>query len=90
VEPGGASIKIFNLLGLTSYGIYAIHKPVEDLLVGVISKILHIDLARYTPWVGIGFLFAIFGAVWIIDLRFDQPVRKWLQERFSKRCSAPT
>lgn len=73
-------VKPFLLLGVTSYAVYALHRPVLSVVNGA-AQVLHIPLANYAPWSGIPFLILFFAFCWMIDLVHDQPVRRLLGKR---------
>jgi peptidoglycan/LPS O-acetylase OafA/YrhL len=71
--PAGRKVYLF--LGAVSYGAYALHKPVENLLAGI-AAVMHWTIP--TPWSGVAFLALLAGAVWALEAVYDKPARRWL------------
>jgi peptidoglycan/LPS O-acetylase OafA/YrhL len=78
VEPRKKLRSIFAFLGVASYGLYATHKPLEELTIGLCLRVLHIQPDQFAPWSGFVFLFAMLAAISVLDVYFDRPVRRWL------------
>lgn len=81
VEPGALWRRLCWLLGTTSYGIYALHKPLEEAIAGGLTRLLHLPLDRATPWAGFAFVAALMAVVVVLDRYFDVPVRAYLEQR---------
>lgn len=89
-EPGPRLVRPFRILGVTSYAVYMLHKPAEELIVGLAAKFGHLDTLSIAPWGGIAFVAVFLGATWWIDKLYDKPVRDWLTKRSKGRPpSAP-
>ncbi len=71
-------VGLFTFLGATSYGMYAIHEPVENIITGTIIKLLGGSLEHFAVWPGLGFMVTMLGIVWLLDRYYDGPVRRWL------------
>lgn len=81
VEPIiGASL--LRSLGVASYGLYAIHYPIIQVLLAVKER-----TGFQGPGVGLAIVFALVCVAWLLDSRFDIPVRRLLS-RLTKRRSA--
>jgi peptidoglycan/LPS O-acetylase OafA/YrhL len=74
----GAEIGIF--LGALSYPIYILHKPMLETTTAIFRK-LDPGEAFVFLWIPAQFLIFI-GAAWIALKLIDEPVRKWLTNRF--------
>ncbi len=68
----------FTFLGTTSYGIYAIHHPIINLLNGTVIKLMGRTPGHFAPWLGLAFMAVLLGAAWLLDKYYDEPVRRWL------------
>jgi peptidoglycan/LPS O-acetylase OafA/YrhL len=84
VEPGKALQRAFGLLGVTSYAVYAVHKPLYQILLGFLIIVSPVRPESMAPWIGIAYLCLVFaGCIWV-DRFYDTPVRQFLsrmQER---------
>jgi peptidoglycan/LPS O-acetylase OafA/YrhL len=78
VEPGPALQRHSGLLGVTSYAIYAVHKPLYQILLGFLI-IASIKPQAMAPWIGIGYLGLVFGLCVLIDRLYDTPARRLLE-----------
>ena len=76
-EPSARARPSFQFCGAVSYGVYILHKPVEDILAGSAVK-LHINLSPYTPAAGFIFLVILALVVWLLDKYYDKPIRNML------------
>jgi peptidoglycan/LPS O-acetylase OafA/YrhL len=81
VEPSGMMNTLARQLGIASYAVYAIHKRLYLLGYGFVLKMRHIDLAQYTPWVGIGFILVLVPGCLLLNRWVDMPTRKWLSRQ---------
>lgn len=84
VEPAPVLAPIFRVLGLTSYGLYALHKPTEELLVGALT-VTHVPIAVATPWAGWAFLTALIAVSALAHRYFDAPIRARAADRLLAR-----
>jgi peptidoglycan/LPS O-acetylase OafA/YrhL len=84
VEPGKAVAPVFINLGLASYGVYAVHTPVGQIIERLASKA---GYAIPIPVVGLVFMVVLTGAVIWLDKHYDQPLRRWLL-KVTKRKAA--
>jgi peptidoglycan/LPS O-acetylase OafA/YrhL len=91
VEPGATLQRLFGLLGVTSYAIYAVHKPLYQILLGVLI-IASFEPRSMAPWIGIGYLGLVFGLCMFVDRFCDTPVRGFLERVFAMdiRGAKPT
>lgn len=69
-----SSARLFSMLGLLSYPIYVLHVPLGEWLQGTMAA----PLAPYAPLAGVVFAAALVMLAWVLDRRFDQPLRRWL------------
>ena len=79
--PGRLSTKCFMLLGASSYGIYVFHIPAARATKAIVEK-LGYDIASLTPWIGFGFIAALFVGSIALDYLFDRPLRRALTKRY--------
>lgn len=81
VEPViGASALRF--LGVASYGLYAIHYPVVQVLLAVKERT---GFQGFN--VGLAVVFALVAVAWVLDARFDIPTRRLLSGLTKRRAS---
>lgn len=78
--PGRAAKPLFQVLGLTSYAIYVFHASLYIYAHGV-AKALGLLRPQYALGIGVGFLVLLVAVTWLVDLLYDQPVRRWLTRR---------
>jgi len=78
IEPGRSLRRLFGLLGVTSYAVYAIHKPLYQILLGLLIIAAPVKPQTLAPWIGIGYLFLVFGVCVLIDRLYDTPFRRLL------------
>ena len=74
-EPGRVGRAAFGFLGLVSYAVYVLHRPL-GALAGVALARLH--AAGPTSATAAAFLVAIVLTAALADKLYDQPVRRWL------------
>jgi peptidoglycan/LPS O-acetylase OafA/YrhL len=75
-EPaGGASV--YRFLGVTSYGVYVLHYPIQRLTLMAITA-LGGDVGAFAPWSGLAFVGVLLAACAWLDRVYDQPLRRWL------------
>jgi peptidoglycan/LPS O-acetylase OafA/YrhL len=74
-------IGLYSFMGVTSYGIYAIHKPIINISDGFIVKLIKTSPDAKAPWIGIAFILSLLGAVWLLDKYFDIPFRRALSTK---------
>lgn len=77
-------VTLASVLGLTSYAVYALHRPVLSVVNGM-AQVARIDLQAYAPWSGLPFLVVFILGCWLIDRLYDAPVRRALSKRLVKR-----
>jgi len=80
IEMAGAGMEVVTFLGMLSYPIYILHKPMLDVSVSVLRK-LDPSGALMPLWIPLQFAFLI-GMAWLGLKLIDEPVRKWLTGRF--------
>lgn len=78
VEPGPALQRVFGLLGVTSYAVYAVHKPLYQILLGFLIVVSPVRPETMAPWIGLAYLVVVFVACLVIDRLYDMPVRNFL------------
>jgi peptidoglycan/LPS O-acetylase OafA/YrhL len=77
-EPGPRWVGLFSFLGVTSYAVYAINKPLAVAAFAVIEKVAHIPLKSVSPWSGLVYMAGVLLLAWLLDRYFDGPTRKAL------------
>lgn len=77
LEMSGASARIFQFLGLTSYAIYVLHAPLGYLLESGLPHHRE-SVIVYAPWAGVAFLFGLLAVCYIVDRFYDTPIRRFL------------
>lgn len=85
VEPGKALQRTFGLLGGTSYAVYALHKPLYQILLGFVIIASPVRPESMTPWIGIAYLFVVFVGCILVDRFYDAPLRQFLGGLQKKR-----
>lgn len=83
VQSKPNAVRIFELLGLSSYAVYVLHLPIFFILRDVCAY-FDINLEGTAPWGGIIFAAALFALCLLLDHVLDRPLRKVLQ-RLSRR-----
>ena len=78
VEPGPLLKRMFALLGVTSYAIYALHKPLYQIALGFLIIAFPVRPETMAPWIGVAYVFALFGGCILVDRLYDVPVRQFL------------
>ena len=81
-DQGAKAGSVFGFLGTTSYAVYVLHYPVVEALRGSINKVLRVEMATLTPWLGFGFVGTILAFAWLVDRYYDAPIRRYLARRF--------
>jgi peptidoglycan/LPS O-acetylase OafA/YrhL len=78
VEPSGTKLRMFAVLGVISFPLYAIHRPV--LAIGEAA----VRLSGLPAWaIGAALTLGLLAASYVVDRIYDQPVRRWLTRRGS-------
>jgi len=90
VEPEPGLSRAFRLLGSSSYAVYAVHKPLYQILLGFLIVTSPVKPQSMAPWIGIGYLIVVFVASVLIDRVYDVPVRRWLGTWRGQRTAANT
>ena len=81
IAPGPRKgISLLSFLGVSSYAIYILHRPLSFLAEGAINTCFHFSLHTYTPFSGLAFLCAMAAGAWIVDRFYDTPIRNWLTQ----------
>jgi peptidoglycan/LPS O-acetylase OafA/YrhL len=70
-------VRMYTFLGVTSYGVYAIHDPLIRMVNGTVVQLMKASVARFAPWLGLGFTVTLLVVVWLLDRHVDAPVRRW-------------
>jgi peptidoglycan/LPS O-acetylase OafA/YrhL len=78
VEPERGLARIFRLLGASSYAVYALHKPLYQILLGFLMVASPVKPQSLAPGIGIGYLLLVFAGCVLIDRFYDVPVRRLL------------
>jgi peptidoglycan/LPS O-acetylase OafA/YrhL len=79
-EPAVAGAGAFRFLGVTSYGVYVLHYPLQRLIM-IAATAMRIDISAFAPWGGLIFVAAVTALCWRLDSVYDQPMRRRLTER---------
>ena len=79
-EPAAAGAGAFRFLGVTSYGVYVLHYPLQRLIM-IAATALGIDIGAFAPWGGLIFVAGVTALCWRLDSVYDQPMRRRLNER---------
>lgn len=85
VEPGKALQRTFGWLGGTSYAVYALHKPLYQILLGILIIASPVRPESMSPWIGIAYLFVVFAGCMLVDRFYDAPLRQFLGGLHKKR-----
>jgi peptidoglycan/LPS O-acetylase OafA/YrhL len=84
VEPGTTLQRIFGLLGAASYAVYALHKPLYQIVLGFLIIASPVRPQSMAPWIGIVYLGLVFVLCTLVDRVYDKPVREFLRRLLSK------
>lgn len=79
-------VKPCAFLGLTSYALYALHRPLLSVINGTM-QIMHVHLTSFVPATGVLLVAMLLVIAWVVDICYDQPVRSWLTRMSSQRPS---
>jgi peptidoglycan/LPS O-acetylase OafA/YrhL len=77
--------RLFMNLGRLSYALYILHNPLASWLGGAWKVIMHTELASMPALSGPPFLAAIIIGSFLATVNFDEPIRKFLSRRASRR-----
>jgi peptidoglycan/LPS O-acetylase OafA/YrhL len=80
-EPAPRFQRLFTLLGVTSYALYTIHKPLYQLLLGMLKRILSFPPESLAPWIGILYIPVLIGICLVVDQVYDLPLRQRLSRK---------
>lgn len=86
VEPKGMLQNVCRGLGAASYAVYAVHKRLYLLTYAAVLQLFHVDLQRFAPFIGIGFMVGVVGFCLLLNRYFDEPVRKWLTRKLKPQA----
>lgn len=91
-EPGARSGRWFSFIGLVSYGVYILHKPLGNLALAALGAGVRIPTDARGLILGAVFLTVLVGLSWALDVFYDAPLRRWLRARLlgGPRPPAPT
>jgi len=78
IQPGEKAERICKFLGGVSYAVYAIHRPLGDLVRGIPKYHFGVVVGSYAPQIGFCFLVLLLGLGWLGDAIYDQPFRRFL------------
>ena len=73
LSPGRQVTKLCIFLGTISYGVYAVHDPLSNVI-----SACGFDAAKYAPWSGIGLITLVAALVYALDRYYDMPARRRL------------
>ncbi len=78
-------VKVYQILGTTSYAIYILHRPVAPLIAQLFLVIFKHPVSQFAPFSGFVFLLGfIFGCL-LLDRIYDLPARHWATSIFLKK-----
>lgn len=72
---------VFTFLGLTSYGVYLLHRFFSVVFDAVAANLAARGVDAFVPWGGILFVALMLGFTWLLDRAYDTPIRGWLSAR---------
>lgn len=81
IEPSRTAASWFEVLGLCSYPMYALHKPVYQLTLGALVKAFPVAPQLLAPWIALVFLVLLAAACYALSAVYDVPLRRWLSGR---------
>jgi peptidoglycan/LPS O-acetylase OafA/YrhL len=84
LRPGDRMTRLCAFLGAISYGVYAIHDPLSNVIDGC-----GFDAARYAPWSGIALVVLLAILVAVLDRYYDVPLRRRLLGLFAEERAMP-
>lgn len=89
-EPGPLIGRFFSFVGLVSYGVYILHKPLGNLALAALGGV-RVPAGAGGLIVGAVFLSLLVALSWALDVFYDAPLRRWLRARLlaSPRPAAP-
>ena len=90
IEPERGLARVFRLLGASSYAVYALHKPLYQILLGFLMVASPVKLQSLAPGIGIGYLLLVFVVCVWIDRFYDIPVRQLLGTWQRRRTASGT
>lgn len=76
--------RIFSILGLISYPLYALHAPVVGGFVGTVERLTHRNLSLYSPYFGLLMILLICLFSYTIAIRYDAWLRRLLTNLYTK------
>ncbi len=77
-EPGPQIQKAFNVLGVASYAVYTVHKPLYQLLLAMLKRTLPFPPESLAPWLGLIYIPVLVGVCMILNSVYDVPLRRML------------
>jgi peptidoglycan/LPS O-acetylase OafA/YrhL len=84
VEPGTTLQRSFGWLGGASYAIYALHKPLYQILLGFLIVASPVRPQSMAPWIGIAYVVLVFVLCMLVDRVYDAPVREFLRRLLAR------
>lgn len=84
-HPHGWALRAFTWLGAASYPVYVMHVPLLILFERYTHQAGLTQSARLGPLLAPAFLIGIFALAIVLDRWYDQPLRRWLMNRFDLR-----
>jgi peptidoglycan/LPS O-acetylase OafA/YrhL len=88
-EPGARLGRLFSALGLTSYPLYALHKPAGELMLWLLRHHAR-GLLGWNAAFGVPYLAVLAGLCLLIERFYDRPVRRALGAVIGSAVSALT
>ncbi|TWF56499.1 acyltransferase family protein [Neorhizobium alkalisoli] len=84
IVPGSVTAAVSNFLGTASYAVYVLHAPLLDWAHVLWPGMTEPGIA---PFAGIGLISLIVLLSWLLTVKVDQPLQKWLKARIGARRS---
>jgi peptidoglycan/LPS O-acetylase OafA/YrhL len=75
--------RIYAFLGMTSFGIYALHKGLYQLILGAMIKFGAPNTKIYFSYIGPLFIVFVLLVSVLVEIRVDSPARLYLRKRFT-------
>jgi len=70
--------RICRFLGVTSYGVYVLHYPLQRLVTFATRWATGHDVSDFAPWAGFAFVAGLLALCWALDRYYDTPLRRRL------------
>lgn len=81
-------IKVYSLLGTTSYAVYILHERFASFIAAVFRRVLKHEVGQFAPFSGLIFLLGLVSVCWLLDGVYDLPVRRWATKIFLPKAKS--